>query len=377
MNYKYYMPTKVFSGADCIIANSAVLKTFGKTAMLVTGKSSAKQNGSQNDVIAALNQQNIEFVVFDKVMANPTIACAYEGAEFAKSHHVDFIVAIGGGSPMDAAKAMALLAKQNIQEADLFSGQYTNDVLPVIAVPTTAGTGSEVTQYSILTNDAAQTKTSIAADALFPQVAFVDAKYMAGLPVTTTVNTAVDALSHAVEGMLSIRASLVADALAKESMRFFIKAAPQMCKAVANNDASVLDDDVRQDLQQCALLAGMVIAQTGTTAVHAMGYSLTYFKHIDHGRANGLLLAEYMALVQQTQPQLIADILAALNMTELSEFKSLLNQLLGAPETITDADVLTYSAKAVAANSIKGNCKVKPSENEVKSIFKQAFHLSE
>ncbi len=375
MNYKYHMPTKVFSGKNCIVANSDVFKTFGSKAMLVTGRSSAKKNGSQHDVITALEQQGIDYVVFDKVMANPTIECAYEGAEFAKANQVDFIVAIGGGSPMDAAKAMALLAKQDIQPEDLFNGQYAEDVLPIIAVPTTAGTGSEVTQYSILTNNLLETKTSIAADILFPKVAFVDAKYMLGLPVTTTINTAVDALSHSVEGMLSIRSSLVSDALAKESIRYFVKAAPAMCDAVGSGDVSLLNETVRQDLMQCAMLAGMVIAQTGTTAVHAMGYSLTYFKDIDHGRANGLLLAEYMAVVQESEPQLVAEILAALGMSELSEFKALLSKLLGDVEVLTKDDVVKFSAKAVAAPAIKGNCKVKPTEDEVNAMFRHAFNL--
>ena len=113
MDYKYHMPTKVFSGQDCIVANSDVFKTLGKKAMLVTGRASAKKNGSQDDVIKALQEQGIEYIIFDKVMANPTIACAYQGAEFAKINNADFIIAIGGGSPMDAAKAMALLAKHN------------------------------------------------------------------------------------------------------------------------------------------------------------------------------------------------------------------------------------------------------------------------
>lgn len=123
------------------------------------------------------------------------------------------------------------------------------------------------------------------------------------------------------------------------------------------------------------MLAGMVIAQTGTTAVHAMGYSLTYFKDIDHGRANGLLLAEYMEFVEKENSQVIANILCAMDMTKLSEFKSLLNQLLGASEDITKEDVAKYSAKALLTGNIKVNCKVKPSEDDVKSIFMQGFGL--
>jgi len=370
------MPTKVFSGKDCIVKNSDVFKSLGKKAMLVTGRSSAKKNGSQKDVISALESEGIEYIVFDKVMANPTIACSYEGAEFAKQHDVDFIITMGGGSPMDAAKAMAILAKQDIKEEDLFNGQYSNQVLPIVAVPTTAGTGSEVTQYSILTNDAVESKTSIASELIFPKVAFVDAKYMMGLPITTTVNTAVDALSHSVEGMLSVRSSIVSDALAKESIKLFIKCCPAMANAIQHNDISLIDEKLRYDLMQCAMLAGMVIAQTGTTAGHAMGYSLTYFKDIDHGRANGLVLPGYMAFVEKDKPQLIKEILLAMGMTELSEFKALIDKLLGETEVISLEDVEKYSAKAVLTGNIKVNCKVAPTEEDVKSIFMERFDLA-
>ena len=120
-------------------------------------------------------------------------------------------MAIGGGSPMDAAKAIALLACQDIPESALFSGEYGTEVLPMVHIPTTAGTGSEVTQYAVLTNDAAQTKTSLASPMLFPKYALLDAKYMSGLSLSTTINTAMDALSHVIEGMLSIRANAMTD----------------------------------------------------------------------------------------------------------------------------------------------------------------------
>ncbi|WP_141694398.1 iron-containing alcohol dehydrogenase, partial [Desulfosporosinus sp. BG] len=195
MTNKYYMPTRVIIGDDCIIKNSELFIPLGKKALIVTGAQSAKSNGSEKDVRTALESVGINYLVFDKVMSNPTISCVYEGASLAKEKGVDFIIAIGGGSPMDAGKAIALLAVQDIEEESLFSGNYEKTVLPMAFVPTTAGTGSEVTQYSILTNDKAQTKTSIASDLLFPTVTFLDAKYTEHLAVTTTINTAIDALS--------------------------------------------------------------------------------------------------------------------------------------------------------------------------------------
>jgi alcohol dehydrogenase class IV len=371
MNYKYYMPTRVIMGKDCIINNSDLFKPLGSKAIIVTGTRSAKINGSEEDVKKALDTIGIDYIVFDKVMSNPTISCVYEGAEVAKANKVDFIVAIGGGSPMDAGKAIALLAAQDIPEENLFSGNYEDKVLPMVFVPTTAGTGSEVTQYSILTNDKAQTKTSIATDLLFPQIAFLDAKYMKDLTVNTTINTAVDALSHAIEGMLSVRASTISDALALESIRMIKETTPIMLNALKSGDKAELDI-IREQLLHASVIAGMVIAQTGTTAVHAMGYSLTYFKDIDHGRANGLLLGDYLRLVEEEQPELTGRILKTMSFSTVDEFKNLMNQLFGEKEKITIEEIQHYSRLAIQTKNI-GNCVVKPTEEDIKEMFTGSF----
>lgn len=375
MTNKYYMPTKVISGEDCILKNSELFRPLGKKALIVTGAQSAKKNGSENDVKTALETVGIEYLVFDKVMSNPTISCVYEGASLAKENGADFIIAIGGGSPMDAGKAIALLAVQDIEEKNLFSGNYGEKVLPMAFVPTTAGTGSEVTQYSILTNDQAQTKTSIASDLLFPTIAFLDAKYTARLGVTTTINTAVDALSHAVEGMLSVRASLVSNALAAASIRMIVDCVPGLLQARQAGDKAVLSLKQREHLLQASLLAGMVIAQTGTTAVHAMGYSLTYFKGIDHGRANGLLLGEYFKLVEKAQPVLAGAILSALNFSEAEQLRDLLSKLLGEREAISPEEIEQYSQRTAQAKNI-ANSVVKPTEEEINLMYTRSLAKS-
>ena len=138
---QFYMPTKVIMDDDCVSKNSELIKSFGKKAMIGTGRTSALKNGSQADVVKALSENGQEYVVFNEVMSNPTIECVYKGADFAKANNVDFIIAIGGGSPMDAAKAIALLSRQDIPEEELFLNNFTSDVLPMIFIPTTAGTG--------------------------------------------------------------------------------------------------------------------------------------------------------------------------------------------------------------------------------------------
>lgn len=366
MSKQFFMPTKVVMGNACILANSVLMAEMGKKALIVTGTNSAKKNGSLEDVISALKSNLQAYVIYDKVMANPTIECAYEGAAFAKENKVDFVIAIGGGSPMDAAKAIALLAKQDIPEENLFSYSYTSDVLPMAFVPTTAGTGSEVTQYSILTNHKAETKTSIASPFLFPKLAFLDAKYMAGLSYSTTINTAIDALSHSVEGMLSIRSNTITDSLALESIQL-------IASCFESLKLQTLTEKQRESLLYASTLGGMVIANTGTTAVHSMGYSLTYFKDIDHGRANGLLLAAFLAFVAESCPERIKTILASMELKNVDEFSKVMNGLLGEKETLTDNEIEKYVKLAMKTKNIS-NCTTIPKEEDLCKTFKVSFH---
>ncbi len=367
MNLRFFMPTKLVMGENCIIKNADILKKMGKKALVVTGNSSAKRNGSLADVEKALTENNQEYIIFDQVMSNPTVDCVYEGAGFARKEKVDFIIAIGGGSPMDAAKAIALLACQDIPREKLFLGEYEEKVLPMVFIPTTAGTGSEVTQYSILTNDEARTKTTVAAPFLFPDVSFLDSKYMESLSNATTINTAVDALSHSVEGFLSNRTNAITDVLALESISVI---AGQFGKL---KNFTLTGED-RSRLLYASTLGGMVIAHTGTTAVHSMGYSLTYFKDIDHGRANGLLITEFLKLVEQEKPGRIKVLLETMKLKSLEELEEILNGLLGEKEKLTEKEILEFASIAIQAKNI-ANCIVIPTENDLFHIYKRVFEI--
>lgn len=365
MNLLFHMPTRVIMGEGCIRKNAGVLASLGQKALIVTGARSALANGSLDDVTAALTAEGREYAIYNKVMSNPTISCAYDGAAVARAEKADFIVAIGGGSPMDAAKAIALLASQDIPQEQLFSGKYKNEVLPMAFVPTTAGTGSEVTQYSILTNDKAMTKTSIATPLLFPAVTFLDAGYTMNLPAITTVNTAIDALSHSVEGMLSVKSSLITDLLAKDSIRCISKRFDSLM-------AGTLSYEDREKLLYASMLGGMVIAHTGTTAVHSMGYSLTFFKNIDHGRANGLLLAAFLDFVQERNRELVQSILAIMGYTTVSQLRETLSCLLGEKETVTAEELEKFTSIAITAKNIP-NCVAMPTQQDLLDIYTKSF----
>lgn len=367
MNVNYYMPTKVIMGVGCVINQKELMKNLGKKAMIVTGKNSAKENGSLTDVINALESMDICYVIYDKVMSNPTIDCVYEGSDLAKKEQVDFVVSIGGGSPMDAGKAIALLAVQEVSKENLFSGQYEDRVLPMVHIPTTAGTGSEVTQYAILTNDKAQTKTSMAAPILFPTIAYCDPTYMMGLNDSITINTTIDALSHAVEGMLSVRSTALTDALALEAIQAIMK-------NISCMKSGTLTLDQRGELLYASTLAGIVIAHTGTTAVHSMGYSLTYFRDIDHGRANGLLLANFFGFVEKSDLELIKRILVGMKLSSVNELGKILDDLLGTKEVLTNDEIEKFASIAITAKNI-GNCRVVPTKEDLVAIYKVSFGI--
>ena len=187
---KLYMPTKVYNEKGCVRQHSQELAELGTKALLVTGKHSSRVNGSLQDVEDALNREQVPYVVFDGIEENPSVETVMRATALGLSEKVDFVIGIGGGSPMDASKAIALMIANPEKKADFLYEtdaavkQAANKALMVAAVPTTAGTGSEVTPYAILTNHEKQTKKSIASPCLFPTYALLDAKYTKNLGKT-------------------------------------------------------------------------------------------------------------------------------------------------------------------------------------------------
>lgn len=361
MEFNFYMPVRIVAGENCVRKNAALFAPFGRSALIVTGKSSAR-NGSLADVQAALASNGQAYTVYDKIPPNPTVASVEEGARIAREAGASFVVAVGGGSPMDAAKAIAMLARQG-SEGSIFTRAIGADVLPMVHIPTTAGTGSEVTPYAILNNDEKQTKTSISAPSLFPKIAFLDARYTQSLPRSETVNTAVDAISHAVEGMLSVRAGTLSDAVARESLHWLL----------GEYDAlrgGELSPRSRQNLLYGATLAGIVIANTGTTPVHGMGYCLTYFHGVPHGRANGLLLPAFLRVCLRKDEARTAPVFAALGMGP-AEFSDRIAALLGARETYDDATLHDYARRAAANKNVR-NCAVLMEEGDLYEVFRSS-----
>jgi len=364
MEFKYYMPVKTFFGEKCIEKNSGEFLQMGKKAFIATGKSSSEKNGSLADVKKALDSMGISWIHYNRIEPNPSVDDVRAASLLAKESAADFIIGIGGGSPLDAAKAIAILAVNDIDEDAMFGGIFKNRPLPVAAIPTTAGTGSEVTPYSILASAKISNKKSVGSDTIFPRVAFLDPSYTATLSNETTINTAVDALSHAIEGYLSARGTEVIKPFAMESIRIIGECIPELKN-------STIRKEVRENLLYASMLAGIVIAHTGTTALHAMGYPLTYHRNIDHGRANGLLMYHYLKFIEPSG-QKVKNIINAIGMKNLDELGHLINMLLGEKEMLSDQEISMFAKKSMTSKNITYTSP-RPEEKDIRKIYEDSF----
>ena len=282
MNLGFYMPTKVIVGKDCVRENSDVFK-IGKKALIVTGKNSAKLSGALDDVKYALEKNNIEYVIFDKVMSNPTVECVYDGAETAMEEEVDFVIAIGGGSPMDSAKAIALLAVSDIERKNLFDGNIGNKALPMIHIPTTAGTGSETTLAAVITDADTHHKYAINDFNLIPDYAVLEPSVTYGLPPQLTATTGMDALTHAIEAYIGRSTTKQTRAASIEAIQLIFD---NLQTAYKNGN----DKTARRNMLRASYLAGTAFTKSYVGYVHAVAHSLGGCYGIPHGLANSVLL---------------------------------------------------------------------------------------
>lgn len=345
MSFSFYLPTRVFFGAGVLNKYGAFLKDMGHRALVITGRHSAVASGAMADLANLARQLGISLVTYNQVPANPTLAVVAEAVALARSAGAEFIVGVGGGSPLDTAKAVALLVSNKVPAGELYQANLPQQPLPLVAIPTTAGTGSEVTQHAVFTLPERQIKKGFSDDRCFPQVALVDPRYTASLPTEVTIDTALDTLTHAIEGYLSKRSTPLSDTLALAAIRLFARRREDLVNGT-------LSPEAREDLMYASTLGGMVIAQTRTTLLHTLGYPLTFSHDIPHGRANGLLLAAYLEFIQPAAPVKVADVLAALGMASTKEVQELIQRLLPAPEKYAEAEMQRMADLVANASSL-------------------------
>jgi alcohol dehydrogenase class IV len=256
--------------------------------LVVTDKGIIK-NGLLDKLAKPLDSAGLQLQCFDYVVADPSEALVLTAVDFAKQRNIDGVIGFGGGSSMDTAKLVALLANSDENITDIYGvDQIKGERLPLILIPTTAGTGSEVTPISIVTTGET-TKAGVVSSVLLPDIALLDAELTLGLPPQVTAATGIDAMVHAIEAYTSsIKKNVYSDLLARQALTLLSANIEQATFDGANVEA-------RQAMLLGACLAGQAFANAPVAAVHALAYPLGGQFHIPHGLSNSLVLPQVMS----------------------------------------------------------------------------------
>ncbi|MGC9512095.1 MAG: iron-containing alcohol dehydrogenase [Fidelibacterota bacterium] len=284
MTMSSFMPVRLFWGCNCLKESTYPFNQLGRKALIVTGRHSADISGALKDIQTVLKNSGISYVHFNQVTENPPVQTVQDAADLCMEENCDFIVGIGGGSPVDAAKAVAVTVFNKMKARDVYDVRRIQGALPLVAVPLTSGTGTEATPFSVLTNEENGKKAGFGHDSMFPRVSFCDPAYTRTVPPIVTRDTGLDALSHLLEGVFSAKRNETLYPLIRQGVLDIMQWLEH-----AMEDGN--DLEARSRLMMASLWGGMVIAQTGTTLQHAIGYPLTVRYGVSHGRANGLVLA--------------------------------------------------------------------------------------
>lgn len=283
----FVIPNHTVVGTNVLGEAASLLKKMGNKAFIVTGRHVAVSD-MMKQLTALLDENGIGCVIFDGITGEPTDTMIENGVEMLKSSGCDFIIGIGGGSPLDSAKAIAAMAVNEGSIADYNGKEITGEILPLAAIPTTAGTGSEATKFTVITDSEKGIKMLLKGDVLVPKLAIVDSSFTVGAPKSVTSATGLDALTHAVEAYTSRKAFSMTDTLAVSAVKRIMKYLPIAYREPDNSLA-------REQMSIAALEAGICINNSSVTIVHGMSRPIGALFHVPHGMSNAMLLKECLS----------------------------------------------------------------------------------
>lgn len=296
--YNLQMPQNVYSGENALENIKTTVKGYKKVAVF-TDKG-IQSTGLLDGIIDLLNETGVETVIFNELPTEPTCDQAQLVIDNFKSAEADFIVAVGGGSVMDIAKLASICVTDEYGVRDLLDNpSMGRKTIKTLAIPTTAGTGSEATPNSIVAVPEKELKVGIVNGAMIPDYVILDAQMIKNLPVKIAAATGVDALAHAIECFTSKKATPFSNMFALESLDLIMNNIEEAC---LNKDAM----EAKNNMLLAAFYAGVAISASGTTAVHALSYPLGGKYHIPHGVSNAMLLVPVMKFNEPVCRKLLA-----------------------------------------------------------------------
>lgn len=351
-DFSYYLPVHIQFGWNASERIGELTASWGNRALIVTGNGgSARRSGVLERVETALQSQAITYAVYNGVMPNPGFQEVEAGAAAAKAMQAQFVIAVGGGSVIDCAKGIAFAACN-----EGFLGDYIKrrergvNALPVAAIPTTCGTGSECTPFAVLTDEETHDKRALSTRTILPSLAVIDPSTMTGMPAQVLAAVAFDALCHHMEAYLSSACSPMTEMQSLYGMRLFSRSIRQI--------ASGMTKEAWESLALCSTLGGMSISISGVTAPHGLEHPLSGLRNVTHGRGLAILTPPIVARSINAAPERFAAISRALGGTDELDLIDILQDIiaaLGLPQTLSQEGIQTEDIPWLVKNAMRSS----------------------
>ncbi len=386
MSHRIVLPRLMEVGAGASGQLARVLQELGCSRPLIVTDRMMVELGYVARIAGQLEEAGIASQCFADTLPEPTAASIRAGVEMVRQGDFDSIVALGGGSPIDSAKAIGILGKFGGEMRDYrFPRDVSEAGLPLIAIPTTAGTGSEATRFTIITDETSDEKMLCAGLGFMPIAALIDYELTLSLPPRVTADTGIDALTHAIEAYVSRKASLYSDSQALEAMRLL---APSLRTAFHQPD----DRAAREAMMLGATLAGIAFSNASVALVHGMSRPIGAFFHVPHGLSNAMLLPAITAFSIPAAPERYADCARAMGVAAqtdgvevandklLAELRAINQELkVPSPEQFGIArerffELRATMARQALASGSPGNNPRVPTEAEIIDLYETVWN---
>ena len=311
MAREFIVPGQIITGSGALTMAEETLKGLGKKALIVTDKVMI-QLGNCAKVETALKNQGIDYAIYSEIVGEPTDTMIENGLKVYKENGCDFLVALGGGSPIDSMKAIGSLVVNGGNISDYMGKVIDVEMPPIVAIPTTAGTGSEATQFTIITDTKKDIKMLLKGKVLMPKLAIIDPQFTMTAPPKITAATGLDALCHAVEAYTSRKAQTLSDSFAMSAVKRIFKSLPVAFKDGKNEEARI-------QMSVAALEAGIAFNNASVTIIHGMSRPIGALFHVAHGLSNAMLMKECLGFALEGAYDRFADLGRAIGVADATD----------------------------------------------------------
>ena len=379
MAREFIVPGQMISGSGALDMAQDTLGTLGKKAMIVTDKVMIDL-GNCAKVENALKSQGVEYTIYSEIAGEPTDVMIEKGLAQYKAERCDFLVALGGGSPIDSMKAIGSLVKNGGSISDYMGKVIDVEMPPMVAIPTTAGTGSEVTAFSVITDHKRNYKLTVFSYELIPAYALLDPTLLTSVPASVAAACGVDALIHAEEAYVSLDASPFSEAMSEKAMELIGRSIRTYVADRSNREAA-------SDMLAGSLFAGMAFSWARLGNIHAMSHPVSAFYNVPHGVANGILFPYVVKYNEEAAFEKYRKIYNNISTEKKSaeEFSKgmleqavrELNKQLGIPAKLSDVGVTREHFSQMTEDAMKsGNIAINPQKTvreDILALYKEAL----